>query len=47
MFNWFWKILERRFDALITHRIVVFHNAMIARRQIPPCDQSGPLSRQS
>jgi hypothetical protein len=36
MIPWLWRKLETNVDALITQRIVAFHNAMAERREINP-----------
>lgn len=36
MIDWAWKRLLSRVDTLITERIVLFHEAMVQRKQIAP-----------
>jgi hypothetical protein len=36
MLEWAWRRLEPRIQALITDRIVTFHNALVERGQIAP-----------
>jgi len=36
MIGWLWQLIENRVEAAITRRIVLFHNALIERKQIKP-----------
>ena len=41
---WLWRALESHIDALVTTRIVRFHEAMLARGQIKPIPQKSSQS---
>lgn len=43
--DWLWKKIEPKFQAAITNRILLFHEAMINRGQIKPIPHPDPASK--
>ena len=41
MMNWLWGKLESRVNTLVTRRILMFHEAMVRRGQIPLIREDG------
>jgi hypothetical protein len=41
--GWLWKLFEPYVQAAITHRIIMFHDALVERQQIPPITKENKL----
>lgn len=43
MKGWIWRMIEARVNALVTERIIAFHDATLRRGQIPAVPESAPV----